>query len=95
MSEIPNHTPMQAAEATGNAPIAAADTCEHFYSTRLLGGHPLHVRACHFCRIPDWDDLREQADELYRWGWNEGRDGKPMRTHLSAYDRPRTVEEQA
>ncbi|NUS82749.1 MAG: hypothetical protein HOY75_08345 [Streptomyces sp.] len=95
MSEDPNHTPMQAAETVGNAPRAAADACEHFYETRLLGGHPLHVRACIFCRRPDWDDLLEQADELYRWGWNEGRDGHAMRTRLSAYDKPRTDEEQA
>lgn len=77
-----------------HAPMAAADTCDHYYETRILGGHPLHVRACVFCRTPDWDDLREQADELYQWGWNEGRDGQTMRTKLSAYDKPRTDEAQ-
>ena len=70
-------------------PMAAADNCEHHYQSRLLGGHPLHVRACYFCRKPDWDDLMEQADELYRWGWTEGRAGKAPREALSAYDKPR------
>ena len=69
-------------------PMAAADDCEHHYQSRILGGHPLHVRACYFCRQPDWDDLMEQADELYRWGWQEGRAGKPAREALSAYDKP-------
>ncbi|WP_399559546.1 hypothetical protein OIA45_48920 (plasmid) [Streptomyces chartreusis] len=95
MTENTNDTPMRATETTNHAPMAAADACEHFYETRLLGGHPLHVRVCLFCRTPDWDDLCEQAHELYRWGWNEGRDSKPMRTRLSAYDKPRTGEEQA
>lgn len=95
MTDNTNHTPMRADEGTSHAPMAAADICEHFYETRLLGGHPLHVRACLFCRAPDWDDLREQADELYRWGWTEGRDDQDVRTHLSAYDKPRRDEEQA
>jgi len=95
MTENTNDTPMRATQTTNHAPMAAADACEHFYETRLRGGHPLHVRVCLFCRTPDWDDLCEQADELYRWGWNEGRDSKPMRTRLSAYDKPRTGEEQA
>jgi hypothetical protein len=94
MPENSNHTPMHATEATGNAPMAAADACEHFYSTHILGGHPLHVRACVFCRTPDWNDLREQADQLYQWGWNEATDGKPMRNQLTAYDMPRQDEVQ-
>ncbi|HEY9375213.1 hypothetical protein [Streptomyces sp.] len=69
-------------------PMAAGDLCEHHYETRILGGHPITVRACVFCRTPDWNDLREQADELYRWGWQEGRAGKPARGRLSAYDKP-------
>ncbi|GLP64272.1 hypothetical protein TUSST3_08920 [Streptomyces sp. TUS-ST3] len=69
-------------------PMAAVDDCEHHYETRILGGHPLHVRACYFCRKPDWDDLMEQAVELYRWGWQEGRAGKPPRDTLSAYEKP-------
>lgn len=70
-------------------PMAAIDDCEHHYETRLLGGHPITVRACTLCRKPDWDDLREQAAELYRWGWGEGAAGKPAREALSAYDKPR------
>lgn len=65
---------------------AVADTCEHAYDTRLLGGHPLHVRSCILCRVPDWNDLMEQATELYRWGWEEGRAGRDQRTQLSAFD---------
>lgn len=70
-------------------PLAAADVCEHHYETRLLGGHPITVRACVFCRQPDWKDLDEQAVDLYRWGWQEGRTGRAARASLSAYDRPR------
>lgn len=66
----------------------AADDCEHHYETRLLGGHPITVRACIFCRQPGWKDLAEQASELYRWGWQEGRAGGAVRNTLSAYDRP-------
>lgn len=73
-------------------PIAARDLCDHYYETRILGGHPITVRACMFCRTPDWDDLREQAAGLYRWGWTEGRDGRPARETLSAYDKPRDDE---
>lgn len=69
-------------------PMAVADHCEHVYETRLLGGHPITVRACIFCRKPDWTDLMEQAVDLYRWGWQEGRAGAAARATLSAYDRP-------
>lgn len=94
MAENPNHAPMQASEAPDHAPMAAASVCEHYYETRILGGHPLNVRACILCRTPDWDDLREQADELYQWGWNEGQNGQSMRTKLSAYDKPQAAGEQ-
>lgn len=70
-------------------PPAMADDCEHAYETRLLGGHPITVRACVFCRTPDWADLMEQAVDLYRWGWQEGRAGRAERGTLSAYDQPR------
>lgn len=70
-------------------PLAADAACEHHYETRILGGHPIAVRACTFCRTPDWNDLREQADELYRWGWQEGHAGEEARETLSAYDKPR------
>jgi hypothetical protein len=70
-------------------PLAADDLCEHHYETRILGGRPISVRACVFCRTPDWADLDEQAAELYRWGWQEGCDGKAARETLSAYDKPR------
>ena len=69
-------------------PLAAAAVCEHHYETRLLGGHPIAVRACTLCRTPDWADLMEQAVDLYRWGWQEGRAGGAARGTLSAYDRP-------
>lgn len=69
-------------------PLAVADACEHHYETRLLGGHPITVRACILCRTPDWKDLMEQAVDLYRWGWQEGRTGGAVRATLSAYDRP-------
>lgn len=69
-------------------PQAMTPHCDHHYETRLLGGHPLHARICIFCRTPDWNDLSEQAVELYRWGWSEGRAGKPAREALSAYDMP-------
>ncbi len=95
MPESTNHTPMRAEEAASHTPMAAANICDHFYETRILGGHPLHVRLCTLCHTPDWNDLREQADELYQWGWNEGHDGQNMRTHLTAYDKPRRDEEQA
>jgi hypothetical protein len=76
-------------------PMAAADDCEHHYQSRILGGHPLYVSACYFCRQPDWGDLMEQAIELYRWGWQEGRAGKPARGRLSAYDKPQPEAEPA
>lgn len=69
-------------------PMTAADACEHYYETRILGGRAIAVRACTLCRTPDWADLDEQAAELYRWGWEEGRAGKPVRGTLSAYDKP-------
>lgn len=70
-------------------PLAMADHCEHHYETRLLGGHPITVRACISCRTPDWKDLAEQAATLYQWGRDEALAGKPPREHLSAYDMPR------
>ncbi len=90
MTESTNHTPMSADETTGHTPMAAANTCEHFYETRILGGQPLSVRVCIFCRTPDWADLYEQATVLYRWGWEEGKAGKDAREKLTAYDKPRT-----
>ncbi|MFD4547233.1 hypothetical protein [Streptomyces sp. NPDC058466] len=71
------------------------NNCEHHYETRILGGHPISVRICVFCRTPDWADLGEQAVELYRWGWQEGRAGKVAREALSAYDKPREAGEEA
>lgn len=50
-------------------PQAAAADCDHFFGTHILGGHPLSVRICQFCRTPDWEDLQEQLDVLY--GGNE------------------------
>lgn len=47
------------------------------------------------CRTPDWADLDEQAAELYRWGWQEGRDGKAAREKLSAYDKPQPAATEA
>lgn len=76
-------------------PPAAADDCEHAYETRLLGGHPITVRACILCRTPDWNDLMEQAVDLYRWGRQEGRAGTASRATLSAYGRPRDDEQPA
>ncbi|MFC8008713.1 hypothetical protein [Streptomyces cinereoruber] len=38
--------------------------CEHHYQARILGGHPLSVRICYFCRTPDWDDLTEQVTAI-------------------------------
>ncbi|MFI1166522.1 hypothetical protein ACH4UM_23700 [Streptomyces sp. NPDC020801] len=70
-------------------PQAVADNCEHHYETRILGAHPIHVRVCILCRAPDWADLYEQADTLFRWGRDEGLAGKPPRERLSAYDMPR------
>jgi hypothetical protein len=70
----------------------AADDCQHHYETRILGGHPITVRACVFCRAPDWADLYEQADILFRWGREEAIAGKPPRERLSAYDMPRDGE---
>ena len=69
-------------------PVAALE-CEHHYAYRILGGHPINVGVCVLCHTPNWDDLMEQAAELYRWGWQEGRDGKPARQTLTAYDKPR------
>jgi hypothetical protein len=68
------------------------DACEHHYETRILGGHPITVTACTFCRTPDWPDLYEQAENLYRWGREEALAGKPPRERLSAYDMPRQGE---
>ncbi|MFF4536579.1 hypothetical protein [Streptomyces aureus] len=73
-------------------PTAAADDCEHHFETRILGGHPITVSICSFCRTPDWPDLYEQADALFRWGREEGLAGKPPRERLSAYDMPRETE---
>lgn len=67
----------------------ATNFCEHAYGVHLLGGHPLSVRLCTLCRQPDWDDLYEQAEALYRWGHEEGKSGEPPRSRLSAYDRPK------
>ena len=50
-------------------PQAVAADCDHSFETRILGGQPLSVRICQFCRTPDWADLREQLDVLY--GGNE------------------------
>lgn len=72
-----------------NEPKAMTSHCEHAYETRLLGGHPITVRACVFCREPDWNDLNEQAQQLYQWGREEALAGKPNRARLSAYDMPR------
>lgn len=68
---------------------AAPAHCEHHYETHLLGGHPISVRVCLFCRTPDWTDLQEQAVQLYRWGRDDELAGRPPRTTLSAYDMPR------
>ncbi|MFE4818576.1 hypothetical protein ACFRFU_19515 [Streptomyces sp. NPDC056704] len=76
-------------------PMAADDVCEHHYETRIRGGRPISVPACVFCRTPDWADLDEQAVELYRWGWQEGRDGKAAREKLSAYDKPQLAATEA
>jgi hypothetical protein len=73
---------------SGERPGTVPATCEHHYETRILGGHPLTVRACSFCRKPDWDDLADQALRLYQWGREEGMAGKPPRETLSAYDMP-------
>jgi hypothetical protein len=70
-------------------PQPMQSTCDHFFGTHILGGHPLTVRVCNFCRRPDWDDLAEQADVLYRWGRDEALAGKPARERLNAYDMPR------
>lgn len=69
-------------------PQAAAANCEHHYETHILGGHPLTVRLCVFCRTPDWADLYQEAEALFRWGREEGLAGLPPRERLSAYDRP-------
>ncbi|MFM9616875.1 hypothetical protein ACKI14_02795 [Streptomyces turgidiscabies] len=50
-------------------PSAAAPNCDHFFETRIRGGHALSVRVCILCRLPDWADLQEQLDALY--GGNE------------------------
>jgi len=49
-------------------PIAVSAVCDHHYETRLRGGDPLTVRICTLCRTPDWDDLADQAADLYRKG---------------------------
>lgn len=69
-------------------PIALTANCVHDYAFRILGGHPMHVRICTFCHTPDWADLAEQANVLYRWGHEEALAGKPPRDRLRAYDRP-------
>jgi hypothetical protein len=74
-------------------PEAAVGNCEHHYETRLLGGHPITVRACVLCRKPDWADLAEQAATLYQWGREEALAGKPAREHLSAYDMPQPLDD--
>lgn len=71
-----------------NEPQATTTHCEHAHETRILGGHPITVRACILCREPDWKDLAQQADQLYQWGREEALAGQPARTHLSAYDMP-------
>ena len=71
-----------------NGPMAAAP-CDHHFEYRILGGQPISVGICTLCRDPNWADLYERAVEVYRWGWQEGRDGKPARETLSAYDKPR------
>lgn len=68
---------------------AARPACEHHYEYRILGGHPINVGICQFCRNPDWKDLAEQAAVLYRWGREEALAGRSPRDHLSAYDMPR------
>ncbi|MFD7868029.1 hypothetical protein [Streptomyces sp. NPDC059783] len=73
----------------------AASVCDHAYEIRILGGHPLSVRICTLCRTPDWADLYEQADALFRWGREEGLAGKPPRTSISAYDRPTETDDHA
>ncbi|MBD0743535.1 hypothetical protein [Streptomyces sp. CBMA152] len=80
-----------AADCSGGGiePVAANTACEHHYESRILGGHPLTVRACVFCHTPDWADLTKQAAGLYRWGWQEGHAGNPARERLSCYDMPR------
>ena len=73
----------------GNTPRAMQADCDHHFEYRILGGQPISVGICTLCRDPDWGDLQQQAVELYRWGWSEGRAGKPAREVLSAYDKPR------
>lgn len=68
---------------------AAPAHCDHHYETHLLGGHPITVRVCIFCRTPDWADLHQQAVQLYQWGRDEGLAGRPPRETISAYDMPR------
>lgn len=72
---------------------AAPAHCEHHYETHLLGGHPITVRICLFCRTPDWPDLHEQAVQLYQWGRDEELAGRPPRTTLNAYDMPHDAAE--
>ncbi|MYR75103.1 MULTISPECIES: hypothetical protein [unclassified Streptomyces] len=69
-------------------PQSAQSVCDHAYEVRMLGGHPLSVRLCALCRTPDWRDLYEQADALFRWGREEGLAGRPPRVTISAYDQP-------
>jgi hypothetical protein len=78
-----------------NPERVALNVCDHAYEVRLLGGQPISVRLCILCRTPDWNDLSDQAAELYRWGWDEGRAGREPRTQLSAYDKPRPEGDQA
>lgn len=73
-------------------PRPVTKICEHHYETHLLGGHPITVSVCIFCRTPDWTDLYEQAVQLYQWGREEGLAGRPPREKISAYDMPREDE---
>ncbi len=69
-------------------PKVAQFVCEHSYGSCILGGHPVAVRICALCHRPDWDDLYWEAEALFRWGWQEGAAGKPLRGRLKSYDRP-------
>ncbi|MFF9240070.1 hypothetical protein ACF1AL_14720 [Streptomyces sp. NPDC014801] len=70
---------------------AAPANCDHHYETHILGGHPITVRVCLFCRTPDWADLYGEAVQLYRWGRDDELAGRPPREKLSAYDMPRSA----
>jgi len=64
---------------------AAAEHCDHYYETRILGGHPLQVRLCSFCRTPDWADLNEQAVTLRAAPEQERDRAYRERAHLVAH----------